>query len=329
MAVICVDPTETGIADQSFSGSEDVSATTAGSWSAYSLFVNNAETVWLWDSMESEFYGQTRTQIVSGGEADWWIRFRSPNNTINVYLNRSAGGYLQAVSGGNTWVSTYALTHTTWYYIQWHITINDSTGVIQVWVNGEQVLNQSGIDTRQDTGTNGDKCDRIGLVGSNSFGARFDDWVIDDASLPDWLGIEALVPNAAGDVTGLTRGGSDSGSNYGQVDEKPPNSDTDYVYDTVVNDYDLYNIPSTQWSTVDFVALAIRARSGGAGASLMAHMLKADTNDDASADTEYTGSDIGLTSTYKHYVKIYDQQPDATSWTPAKVNALQIGVKVR
>jgi hypothetical protein len=117
--------------------------------------------------------------------------------------------------------------------------------------------------------------------------------------------------------------------NYDYVNENPPNDATDYVFDSVVNDYDLYNIPSTQWTTVAAVVLPLRAQKSDAGAANIAHMTKYDTDASGTADTENTGADVALSTSWAYHTKYYNRQPDATAWSVAKVNALQVGAKVR
>jgi hypothetical protein len=58
-------------------------------------------------------------------------------------------------------------------------------------------------------------------------------------------------------------------------------------------------------------------------------MVKVDTDASGTADTENQGADVPLSNSWVYHTKYYNRQPDSTSWTPAKVNALQAGAKVR
>lgn len=106
-------------------------------------------------------------------------------------------------------------------------------------------------------------------------------------------------------------------------------SDNEYVSESTVDQYDLYNLNTTQWSDVAGVVWFARAKKDDAGSGAVAPVLKYDTNANGSADTENTATEQGLGTTYRYFVHYYSQQPDATAWTDDKVDALQVGVKVR
>jgi hypothetical protein len=272
------------------------------------------------------------------------MHHRSPNNVGNFSIKTVTADKLAVYRGdGTTLLGTCStiLDVGRWYYIRYYVKIHDTAGEIKVFVDNveETITWETGTwdtqDTRGDAGAGGDTCSRMLLHSNGSSSLTIDDWIINDTtgidnvSYPDNLGIEALMPNAAGDSTGLSRGGTDSGANWSQVEERPENDGTDWVYDTVVNDYDLYNYPSTQWTTVAGVVVSLRAQKSDAGAASIAHVVKYDTDASGTADTEETGADIPLSNSWVHHEKYYNRQPDNTSWTPAKVNALQAGVKVR
>lgn len=344
MATIFMEPTETGglgpylTATSASVGTSQV----AGSWSTRSIYLS-AATGGVWYSLGASYttlYGQFRvfTNDNYTGAAEDFFGFNSPNDTRQCSIGVNSAGKLVAYRGTTTTTlgtGTTSLLPNSWYLIQFKVVISDTVGEFVVKLDGVTEINLSSQDTRSDGAT--ENVDRIGCIGFAG-DAWMDDVIINDGTgsvnntYPDSLGIEALFPNAAGDNTGLTRGGSDSGSNYGQVDEIPANDATDYVYDSVIDDYDIYNLPATQWSTVASVALALRAQKSDAGAANIAHMLKIDTNADGSADELDTGADIALSTSWTHHIKIYDRQPDNsgdTNWSASKVNALQVGAKVR
>jgi hypothetical protein len=342
MAVIFAEQSETGINSWlSTVGDWTASTTrTAGSWSTYSLRGGDStKATGLWTASASEFWGQIRINWDIDFPDTTLLEFLSPNGTVNVSIGTvNATNSLRVFQSTGTTLATgtTTLSQDRWYYIQFHFTIHDTTGVVDIKLDGVNEINLTGQDTRADAAAGGDTCDRINLhEGQPAWIIYIDDLIINDAtdtdniSYPDRLGIEALMPSAAGDVTGLTRGGTDSGANWSQVEERPPNDATDYVFDSVVNDYDLYNIPSTQWTTVAAVLLDLRAQLSDAGGGSIAHMVKYDTDASGTADTENTGADVALSTSWVYHTKYYNRQPDTTSWSAAKVNALQVGAKVR
>jgi hypothetical protein len=341
MAVIFAEQSETGSLGGWIITSEYMAlrtSPTAGPWSTYSLEgVNGGFSHFdaLWDAAVGTFYGQARINPFDGvGAGRYTLKFVSPNNVVNFTIRMDSDLKMKVYWGDTaTFLGSGSLVHEQgqWYYYQFYAKIHDTTGEVTVKIDGTTDLTLTGQDTRADAGAGGDTCDRIHVYGQSVF----DDVIINDTtdtdnvSYPDNLGIEALMPSAAGDNTGLSRGGTDSGANWSQVEERPPNDATDYVFDSVVNDYDLYNLPSTQWTSVAAVVLPIRAQKSDAGAASIAHMVKVDTDASGTADTENQGADIAMSNSWIYHTKYYNRQPGPTSWTPAKVNALQAGVKVR
>ena len=143
-------------------------------------------------------------------------------------------------------------------------------------------------------------------------------WSLSDAtqyiSPPDAI-TETLMPNAAGNVTGLT---PLSGTNWSCVCTNPPN-DALYVYRNAGNSYDLYNIASSSYmvGTINSVSVTVRALSAGNGnlsTKLITH------------STEYTGGNTPLTGSFAYYTTTYTTNPNTgLAWTWAEITDLQIG----
>lgn len=299
---------------------------TRGSWSTYS----GRGGTYSWDASVSEFYFGFGFRNATGTLT--LAEFKSPNGTTNVSVVHNATAARMEIRRGTSTVlatGTTVISSSVWYYVEGHFVINDSTGQYELKLNGAvDITAASSQDTRNDAGANGDKCDRITIV--NDANVRFDDILVNDTTTSYNAGyagdtrISAYVPNAAGDVTGLTRGGTDSGNNYGQVDERPPNDGTDYVFGTDTTSYDLYNIPNTSGvATVQAVTLWVRAAKSDAGAASIAHALK-------SGGVEDFGSDVALSTSYAYYRKNYNIDPtDSAAWSPSKLDGLQVGIKSR
>jgi hypothetical protein len=307
---------------------------TPPAWATYRLRVNGADAMQLWTASVSQFYGQTRLHMTATNSLlASFLRIYSQNATVNVTLRLDTAGRLVAARNTTTLgTGTTVLVADRDYLIEWRFTIHDTTGIVEVKLDGTTEITLTSQDTRNDAAASGDLCDRIEFVEGPASGVYFNDTIINSTTGSvnnSWVGglaIEALMPTAAGDNTTLT---PSAGANWQNVDERPPNDVTDYNSHATVNNYDLYNIPSTQWTSVGFVDLVLRAQKSDAGAKSIAHRVKADTDASGTADTEYTGSDLALSTSWAFYSKIYDQQPDSTSWTSAKVNALQPGAVVR
>jgi len=319
------EPGHMGVFDISQNGSV-TTANTRGTYSGYAYTATATRASASWDSSVSEFYfgfGAYKTAI----DSTFLMDFLSPNGTVNIRLQTTAGAKLSVYRGTGSLLGTgtATLSGATWVYIEGHILINDTTGTVETKVNGVQDLSLTAQDTRNDAGANGDKCDRFEVGGTSA--AIFDDIYMNDTTgaqntaYSGDLRVSAYIPNAAGASSGMT---PTAGANYTNVDERPPNDATDIVAATGTTLYDLYALPDTSGiAAVQSVTLWLRAQKSDAGAKNIAHMIK-------SGATENQGSDIALSTSWTYYRKNYNNDPtDSTAWSAIKVDGLQIGAKAR
>ena len=228
-------------------------------------------------------------------------------------------------SGTVLGVTSIAVPAVTWTYVEIKATLHDLAGAVEVRVNGAVALTLSSIDTKNaGTKTVFDAL-KLVAVSAGSANTYVDDvYLLSGAGsrLNDFLGdvaVRALYPSGAGSSTGLT---SSSGANYTAVDD-PLLSTTDYVFGATVDTQDTYAIGDlTGTGTVHAVALDLAVAKSDAGARGMAPVLR-------HAGTDYAGSDRALSTSYELVQTIYEQAPDATAWSVAKVNALEAGCRVR
>lgn len=216
------------------------------------------------------------------------------------------------------------------YYIEVRVVISSTAGVFQVWVDEILRIDLQGVNTQQQSVA---YIDRVGWGGGNAF--RWDDPYVLDTSgsvnntrLGD-IACQGLLPNAPGASTQWARGGTDSGANWSQVDDVPPNDGTDYVHTSTAGAYDLYEIENVadELSAVKGVVVAARGWKVEAGAAGIELGARYDTDGDGTADATSWGPTDPLSTTPAYHKRVLDQQPDGTPWTKGKVDALQIGVR--
>jgi hypothetical protein len=160
-----------------------------------------------------------------------------------------------------------------------------------------------------------------------------------------WPGEGSLIilrPSAAGDNAAWARGGTDSGANWSQTEEVPPDNVTTYVQSntaTQIDDYNLEATPSAVASgdTIKWVGVgarfAISALTGGDPDFVV--RLKSGANVDESANLSGAGSTSYtslLTATPKIYPPLgndsnYEEPGTATPWTKALLDAAQAGIR--
>lgn len=249
------------------------------------------------------------------------INFRSYWTGSAIEIRAYRGGTLLGTSSGA------GLSTATWYYIEFKVTIDNSTGTIDVKVDGSDILNLTGQDTQ--VGTPQDTV-RWSLTSSGATPRWmwYDDWYICNLSGStnnDFLGdhrVDLIVPNAAGDSTDWT---PDAGNNYDRVNDNPADDDTTYVESGTSTDRDLYNYQSTPGvSAVKGVQLNTVVRETDAEIFSLKHIAKSGTTTDVgSAQVVGSGSDFITLH------KVYEENPDTSAaWTDSELNSAQFGIEV-
>ncbi len=210
-----------------------------------------------------------------------------------------------------------------WYYIELKVLTNNSTGTVEVKVNGSTWLNLTSQDTQPGSNAWHDAV-RIGTVNADS---RFDDMYILDGSGSannDFLGnrrVVALDPDGAGVATDWT---PSAGSNYQNVDDGDEvDEDTTYNETSTDADDDLYtygNLPGVT-ASVDGIQITAETRVT-AGSMDLSNLIR-------TGSTIYPGAANTITSTsYVTATRIEEEDPDtAAAWTPAGVNGAQFGIR--
>lgn len=139
------------------------------------------------------------------------------------------------------------------------------------------------------------------------------------------MATETLRPDAAGDETNLTIGGTGAAStNWESVDEVTADENTTIVY-TASTSYlrDLYNLPASSGSgTINFIKVYARCYyynfTSYAKLSLKSNSTATD------------GGEVELTSSYVTYSQQWNTNPaDSSAWEWADIDALQIGVSLK
>lgn len=220
----------------------------------------------------------------------------------------------------------------TWCCIEIHVLIDNAAGIIQIRIDGVQIINFSGdtqIDANNET--------RVVALGADPatgiyvcYG-YYDDLAINSIhgirnnSWPGLGGIVGLVPTGAGNYTQLT---PSAGANWAAVNEVPPDDDAAYVESATIDLKDTYrmqdliitpgqvaNIAAVQWLCRAYNTVS----QGGDFARLMRLY-----------GVDYQGDDAGYDRSYDYHPEIIAESLDTgQEWTEDEVNALEAGVVVR
>lgn len=277
--------------------------------------------------------GVAHTVDSSAGSGPVYV-FRFINNGtghVDIYIRADGKIAADTEAAQPAAVSTLTVPFNQAVYIEAKVFVDNSTGTIRVKVDGVDYINATGLDTKANAVSAVINQIRLGSHRGGAFYANYDDFVIWDTTgsfCNDFLGdvrVDGKTPNANGATNNFTRGGSDSGANWSQVDEMPPNSDTDYVFSGTVTDKELYNFASWPASAVHAVAVNLFMKKTDASArSVRALAAEGGTEGD-------NGTDIPLSTSYTYHQAIFHTNPDSSppaAWTPTQLNNAEFGVKV-
>lgn len=277
----------------------------------------------------SEIYGRIAFYCHNGGDggaAHYFAKFNDSAGASQIAFVRNPTTTFIEIYRGSTLIATgtISIPLSTWYVLEFHVKIDDSTGKIETKVDGVADIDFDG-DT-QETGNANLGQLYFGNYATDMPGNYIDDIAINDTTSPQnnsWIGrggIYGLFPEGAGNYTQWT---PSAGANYECVDEVPPNDDTDYVADDTVGHKDTYEMEDLVPTDGGIAAVQwiARAKLSAAGSGNFQRVLRY-------SGVDYNGSDLAVDTSYKYFQEIFDQCPDATDWSIAKVNALEAGVEI-
>jgi hypothetical protein len=262
-----------------------------------------------------------------------------------ITINWHGGDQLLRVRSG-VWsgtalgTSTFGMANPAWHLVEvrWKTTTTTSStdGVIEVWIDGGRAINLTAVDSTATSILNVQGL-VLGLSNNNPTSGSTSYEAYDDLAVNDTAGtinngqigdgrVVILKPSGPGSNTGQTRGGTDSGANWSQVDEFPP-SMTDYVYASTVGTRDTYaieDIPSgvTGWGINSVDVIAYGQNSDAVAGSLAPTVVSGATTN------EGTATPLSTTPAYVH--QQYEIDPNTgAAWTATALNALEAGTTVR
>ena len=254
----------------------------------------------------------------------------------HVGLSRGTGGEIVAHRGNAATISTTAggvIPIGAWSYIELKTTIHDTTGILVIRVNGVEVLNITGVDTRSSGSTT--NTFRAGAVLGSPLGVGpggvHDDIYICDATGTfnnNFLGevmVEHLRP-ASDDTSQWIGSDGNSVNNWDLVDEIGTPNTADYVASSTVGQRDLYLPTSSSRpasNPVRGVMVSAVVQKTDAGTRTAKLMIR-----EGAGGTERQSSELGLPTSFGELRAMWDRKADGTTWSVADVNALRFGIEV-
>ncbi len=284
-----------------------------------------------------EWLTSSNPDTLAVGTAYWWDGAAAESQFFSAGYNGGSGitehfgllymtdNSIQVRHGDATVLGTSSVSvvaRQNWNFIEVKGTIHDTTGSIDVYVDGISVISLSGIDTRNASSAIWNSV--VWVKGES------ENW-LDDIYINDTTGTENN--DVLGDVRVYTLdvdgAGSfaqfspSAGSNYENVDEDEVDDDTTYNSDSVSNQKDLFTIENlpVNVTVVHFVEnVTYGRREEGGSAQLYLKTELSGVEQDSGAKT--------FPTTYAFRSEVFDTDPNSAAWTPTKVDDSEIGYEI-
>jgi hypothetical protein len=258
--------------------------------------------------------------------------------TVQVQLQINNDGTMSVYNGPHglnpgvllgTTDPSVAITLGRYYYIEFQSTISQNAGTATVRINGQVVLDLSGVNTSP----NGDNiADSFQVFGPGGRSYMY----VDDLYVTDGIGvlnsflgdvsIGLIMPASPGDNSQWT---PLTGSNWSEVNAVPPSGDAAYVWSVApssgsypIDTYYFQQVnPNRSIIAIQTNILARKDDTGNRALSLVTRYGGANSLADS------TGRYVN--ETYIDYRNCFDVNPLTTNpWTPTVVNATQWGYQL-
>lgn len=221
----------------------------------------------------------------------------------------------------------------TYYDIEIKLVIHDTTGSVEVRVNGNTTpeISATNVDTKATSNTSADNIrfgQDGGVGGTVSMDIRYQHCIVMDASgsvMNNFLGprnVNVHTPTADGNYTTWT---ANTGTRFGAVDDSAPNGDTDYVSAPNVGDkvsFVMSNLPAGV-TTVNSIVGWTSAKRDDATSRAFKLLLRSSGSDQLGTVEHFVGS------SYAYFMDVFDQSPFTSSpWGTSEVDGLEAGAQV-
>lgn len=269
--------------------------------------------------------------LSSSGDRQITFGIDKTTNVLNVYRGGNNGTLLGSGITG--------LAANTIHYIELHVIISNTVGVVQIRLNGNLEIDLSAQDTSYTPSSDDIKVVQLGILNNGStptsgasIDAYFDDFIINDTSgsvandWPNGAGILRLDPNADGNYSQWTP--NNGGASYVEVDELStygnlPDGDTSYISDMTVTDRTSVALDDTGINgTVLGVMLATYSKNSASGSDAMAQFLRI-------GGVDYDEADYVSATDYGWHTDIDSISPaTGVAFTTSEIDAMELGWKV-
>ena len=253
------------------------------------------------------------------------IMLISPSGAeASIYYNPSINLWTAYRGNGSTVLgtATYAIGAYMYHWIEIHYKISTTVGIFELWIDGNQVMNFTGVNTSSSGGTS------FTTIGLSTLNAWTDDFYVLDTTgtynntrLGDSR-IETLRPQSdAGPNNGTP---STPGPHYAMVNELQWNSGNSIVLGSTSGNAEVFGMMalSTTPSNIHAVkVLAVAEKTDGG--TLVTNAIVVSSN------VEADGNSTALLTSFSHVSNTFETDPNTgVPWAYTAVNSMHCGIKV-
>jgi len=307
-----------------------------------SLLVNTAE------YLEHSIGTQDGNILIIGFHVYYTSLPASSNSTLGwladsatgaqIWLNVKTDGTMHlSLGAGDSAVGTATskLMLNTWHHVEWKIKVANSIAANEciLKLDGVEEINAAATTDTQFRSTNEVVSFVLGNFNGNVTYYIDNFYLLDTTGshtntfLGPSAGIETIRPNGNGNYNDFVGSDTNSTDNYLHVDDSTADDDSSYTEASVATDKDSYAYGNLTESIDSVSGIQVHTRAkkdGGTEAREMKNFVRV-----SSTDYEGGGTENLADGTYKNFVDIWDDNPNAAStWTETTVNALESGVKI-
>ena len=249
------------------------------------------------------------------------LKFMDESNVAQVNLTINGSFGFTVWNGDGTSLGTSAdgiITNQKWYYIEMKATISATVGVVEVKLNGTQVINLTSQDTKNGT----DYIRNVELAGLNpNQYSWIDDFYIDDAEFHGDCRIRAFTPDSVSSTNNSFT--ASAGNKDDCVDDQPSNEDTEYITSDTLNHKQGFGITTGSLGTVIGIQLNNHCRVDEAGTRKITPLIRSNSTDYSGTETDTIAADYNFES------EIWELDPDdSNAWTQTKLEAAEFGLEI-
>lgn len=265
----------------------------------------------------------------------WFAQLSDSGNIVHCFVTVNPSGYLEAYrrdTAGDTLLgqsSSPVIIANGWRHIETKFVLSDTSGSIQVKIEGTTVLNLTSIDTlTNSTGaatTASNVCIRNmrtgGTVGPSMYVKDFIIWDDSGSVNNTWMGacqVYKIVPDGD-DSLGWSPSTGTTG--WDLVNETTPTDDTGYISAassaTSPSTFTMTDLPANVTVVKGVMTIHRSRKVDGGDGQLQASVISSASSGD--------GEDRTITTAYTYWHDVHDLDPNGNiNWTKAAVDALKM-----